>query len=242
MPITTAQDLVSFSLRAVGILGVGQTALAEDSSDALSALNGMIGIWNRKRWVIWHLLDVALTSTGAQSYSIGIGGDFNVPRPDRLEAAFFRQVITTQPNDVDYPLQILESREDYNRIALKTLVSWPAYIFYDSAFPLGRVYPYPVPQASIYELHLSIKDTLAPFTTYTQPINLPPEFIEALWTNLAIRLAAIYPGVQVPPAVEALAKASLATIRGANAQIARLGTPPGLARGNLYNIYSDQVY
>ena len=241
MPLTTPQGLITLALKSVGVLGVGQTALAEDFTDAYDVLNAMLGQWNRKRWLIWHLTDNALTSTGAQSYTVGPGGNFNIPRPDRLEAAFFRQIVSSQPNLVDYPLLILEAREDYNDIALKTLTSWPQYIFYDSAFPLGVVYPWPVPQASIFELHLTLKDTLVQFSSYYQAVNLPPEYTEAIWTNLTVRLSAIYPGSQLSPVIVALAKASLEVIRGANTQIPQLKMPLGMGQTGIYNIFSDQI-
>lgn len=239
--LTTAQDLVSFALRAAGVLGVGQTALPDDYEDAFRALNGMISIWNRQRWLVYHLLDVSLPSTGAQSYSVGPGGDFNVVRPDRLEAAFFRQIVQSNPNFIDYPLTIIPSRENYNDIALKTLTSWPQWIFYDSAWPLGFVYPWPIPQQAGYELHLTIKETLPAFTSWTQEINLPPEYIETLWTNLTMRLAPMYQFTP-SPVVVGLAKASLEVIRGANAQISVLRVPTWLTRGGIYNLYSDTVY
>lgn len=242
--LTTPQDICTFSLKAAGVLGVGQSALAEDFTDAFSALNAMLAIWNRNRWLIWHLIDAPLMSTGAQSYTVGPGGDFDIPRPDRLEAAFFRQIVQSQPNNIDYTLQILQSREDYNLIALKSLVSWPTYIFYDAAFPLGKVYPWPIPQASLYELHLSLTETLTAFTSYNQVINLPPEYFEALWTNLCLRLAAIYPGCAISQPVADLAKSSLEVLRVANTQIPLLRMPSGMpgGRGALYNIFSDQVY
>jgi hypothetical protein len=250
MPLTTPQSLINLTLRAIGVLGVGQSALPEDYSDCFDLLNGMLARWNRKRWLVWHLTDNAFVSTGALSYSVGPGGNFPVSiRPDRLEAAFFRQFVSSQPNKVDYPLQILESREDYNRIALKNLSSWPQFIFYDSAYSAndtppncGFVYPWPVPQASIYELHLTLKETLPQFTSYTQTVNLPPEYISATWSNLALEAAAIYPGSSVSQATIDVAKASLAAIRGANAQIPMLSMPAGLVRPALYNIYSDQTY
>lgn len=241
MPFNTPLDIVTFSLKAAGVLGVGQSALAEDFNDAFTALNGMLAIWQRKRWLIWHLTDNALVSTGAVSYTIGPGGNFNVARPDRLEAAFFRQFINSTPNQVDYPLEILESREDYNRIVLKTLPSLSRYVFYDSAYPLGVVYPWPVPQAGVYEIHLTLKETLNQFTSLNQQIALPPEYEEAMWTNLSIRLAPIYQ-FQVRPEVLALAKASLATIRGANTQVPRLTIPVYLNRPALYDANSDRFY
>lgn len=243
MPLQTPQDLISFSLRAIGILGVGQSALAEDYQDAFSALNGMMGMWNRSRWLIYHLIDVSKVSTGAQSYTVGPGGDFDVPRPDRLEAAFFRQFVSSQPNKVDYPLQLLEAREDYNQIALKTLTSWPSYIFYDAAIPLGVVYPWPIPQASTYELHLTLKATLPQFQSYVQSVNLPDEYTQTIWMNLAIILGTIYPGSVISDDLRRMAKGALETIRAENTQVPSLKLPGGLpGRGSKYNIYSDRIY
>ena len=242
MNLVSPQELITFALRATGVLGVGQTALAEDYTDAFAALNAMLGVWNRNRWLVYHLIDVPLVSTGAQSYTVGPGADFDTPRPDRLEAAFFRQFVTSQPNNVDYPLQIIQSREDYNLIALKTLHSWPTAIFYDSAYPWGVVYPWPVPQASIYEIHLSLKQIIGHFDSYVQDINLPEEYQEAIWTNLALRLGAIYPGSLISDDLRGLARASLETVRGANAQIPTLRLPSGITGRSRYNIFSDQVY
>lgn len=245
MPLTTPQSLISLSLRAAGVLGVGQTALAEDNSDAFDVLNGMMGQWNTKRWLIYHLIDIAVTTTGAMSYTVGPGCDFDVPRVDRLEAAFFRQYVSGVPGQtyVDYPLDILQSREDYNQIALKELRSWPEAIFFDAGNPTGTVYPVPIPlQNGTYELHLTLKDHLAQFADFTQQVNLPDEYTEALWANLTIRLCAIYPGAVLTPVVEGLAKASLSSIRVANTQIPRLRMPSAMVRPPLYNIFSGQVY
>lgn len=249
MPLTTPQEQIAFGLRAIGVLGVGQTALPEDFSDAFAALNGMIAGWNAKRWLVYHLVDVSVTTTGQTSYTVGPGGDYNVARPTRLEAAYIRQFINNAPNFVDYPLTILQSREDYSNIALKTMGTWPVAIFYDSDFPLGSAFPWPVPNGqvpvpppAIFELHLILKATLRQFDSYVQSINLPDEYTEAIWTNLAIRLAAIYPGSSLPEATLGLAKASLETIRTANAQIPRMEMPSGLTRRPLFNIYSNLTY
>jgi hypothetical protein len=237
----TAGDIVNAALKTAGLLGVGQTALDEDIADAFNQLNGMIGQWARRRWLMWHLIDVSIATTGATSYSVGSGGDFDVPRPDRLEDAYFRQLISTG-NNVDYSLDILEAREDYDKIDLKGLVSWPTKIFYDAAFPMGYVYPWPIPQSGVYELHLILKDTLNQFAATTTPVNLPPEYYEALWTNLALRLGASFPGAVITPYCVGLAKASLATIREANTQIPKLRMPKGITRRPLFNIYSGTTY
>lgn len=243
MSVTTAGDIIRLALKDSGVLGVGQTASAEDTQDAFDTLNLMLDEWNQKRWMIYHLLDVSVVSTGAQMYTIGVGGDFNTPRPDRLEdGCFYRQLLTSgSPNQIDYPLEILESREDYSRIGLKQLQTIPQYVFYDPDYPLGKVYPWPVPQAVRYEIHLAVKAQLSQFTSTAATIILPPVYLSALRWNLALRLRPMY---QLPPdmSVLALAKNSLNTIKNANAQIPRLRMPAGLGRGPLYNIYSDSNY
>jgi hypothetical protein len=90
--MTTALDLITGAMDDAGITGVGQTPLAEDTNKALNRLNAMIAQWSRRRWLVYHLTDIVFTGTGALSYSIGPGGDISVVRPDRIEAAFFRQL------------------------------------------------------------------------------------------------------------------------------------------------------
>lgn len=237
---TTPLDIINLALKNAGVLGVGQSAQAEDTNDAFTLMNFMLAQWSRKRWLVYHLIDVAFTSTGAQSYTVGPGQQFNCTRPDRIEAAFFRQVIPSQPNLIDYPLEIIESRETYNNIALKTLTSFPNYVFYDSAWPIGFLYPWPLPQADLYQVHISVKETLTQFTSLGQQINLPPEYYAALLYNLGERLIPMYK-LPPDPILTGLAKDALAVIRASNVQIPRLTLPAELVRPGIYNVYNDQI-
>lgn len=341
---TTAGDLVVQALKEAGVLGVGQTALAEDASDGLARLNWMLQEWERKRWLVYHLVTLGINpTTGAESYTVGpngqintsiqstwgaqgvslvvagagyavgdtirlsggspsngagilltvtqvnagavvdwvvselgsyvmplpasftqvatsgagVGARFNLPiwqvvesialagsvRPMRLESAFLRQIQNTQPNQVDYPLQIIQSREDYNRIRLKSLVSFPNSIFYDSDWPLGSIFPWPVPSANIYAVYVSVLQQLASFTNLSARINVPYEYYNAIVTNLALRLRSKY-GISASPGdpLPGNAKNALNVLRGANTQIATLQVPAGLGRAGIYNIFSDTFY
>lgn len=245
MALITPRSIIMLAAKATGVVGVGQSMLAEDVNDIFSAMQAMIAQWDKKRWLVYHLITRKIAMTTQQFYTIGPGQEFDVPRVDRLESAFFRQFVSDIPGQtyVDYPLGILQSREDYNQIALKELQSWPESVFLDSGFPTGKVFPYPIPAAGgTFELHLTIKATLNGFSSLDQNINLPEEYKEALWTNLSGRIAAMYPGMQISPAVVALAKASLSTIRMANSQIPRLDMPRSLVRPALYNVFSGQTY
>ena len=238
--MTTAGDMIALSFREAGVVGVGQQASAQDSNDALTVLNGMMGQWMKRRWLVYHLVDAICLGNGSLSYTVGPGGDFNITRPDKIEAAFFRQTVETVPNQVDYPLAPIWSREEYNDIALKSLNSFPQIYFYDSGWPLGNLFVWPLPSDQ-YEIHISIKDTLQTFPGLTTEVDLPPEYFEALHYNLAVRLRPLF---QLPPdqSIIQLAKLALNTIKNANAQVPSLEMPNDLIRGSNYNIYSDQQY
>lgn len=237
--MTTPADIIALALVDAGIVGQGQTASPEDTNNAFRRLNMMMSTWARKRWLVYHLIDVVKVSTGAQSYTLGPGGDFDTPRTDRIEAAFVRQLLPQSAQPVDYPLNVLTSREDYNRITLKSLGTWPYAVFYDSDWPMGRVYVWPEPAASQFEIHLSLKQPLNQFANLADNLNLPPEYEAAILHNLIVRLRSAY---QMPgdPVQVALAKDALNVLRGANTQIPTLRMPGALMGvRRAYNVFSD---
>jgi hypothetical protein len=235
----TPLDIITLALKKAGVVGVGQTPEAEDTNDAFSDLNMMLGQWSRRRWLVFHLVDVAKVSTGAASYTVGPGGDFNVARPDRIESAYVRSLQQPAPNRPDYPLSVVTSMEDYAAVGLKSIVGFPRRVFLDSGFPTGTLYPWPIPTTGLYEIHLLFKADLTGFANLTDDINLPPEYQEAILYNLAVRLAASYKE-PLDPVVVAIAKSSLNTVRSSNVQIATLKLPDDLVRSGAYNVYTDR--
>lgn len=238
--MSTVNDLLTLALIDSGVTGQGQIPSAEDIQNALTRVNYMIAQWNRKRWLIYNLTDVFVTTNGAETYSIGPGQNFDTPRPDRLEdGCFLRQLATAGQQQIDYPLQLLSSHEDYNRIRLKTMGTWPSIMFYDSNWPTGTIFAWPVPQANQYELHILVKHQLTAFVNLTDTISLPPEYEAALSYNLQVRLRVAY-RMPADPAMIALAKDALNVIRNANVQVPSMKMPPAvIGAQRAYNVYSD---
>lgn len=242
--------MLTLALKDAGVLGTGQTPNAEDMNDAFQRMNWMIAEWNRKRWLVYHLVDISCVSDGRSTpYLVGSAQDLDISvRPERVEAAFLRQLLNAPVSQVDYPLEILQSWEDYSRVAMKRLIpNFPNFVFYDTDWPIGKLYPYPFPQASIYELHILFKVVLAQVAALDTVIDLPNEYFQAIYLNMAVRLGTVYPMARDPTMLQqwqdlkGLARAALNTLRTGNSQIARLTMPPGLNRPGVYNIYSDQV-
>ena len=207
----------------------------------------MLQEWERKRWLVYQLNTYNVVSTGAQIYTFGPGGDLDTGvgsvRPAKLESGFLRQLTQSQPNQIDYPMRIMQSMEDYNRIALKQLMSFPGAMFLDPGWPLGNLYCWPVPQANIYGVFATVMQQLPQsFANLAVAFSLPYEYYSAMLYNLAMRVRSRY-GISTYPGdfLPGLAKNSLNVLRGANTTIAALNLPD-LGRPGLYNIFSDQNY
>ena len=92
----TGNDIVNSAFKKAGLLGIGQTLDASDAVDGLADLNDMLAQWRRKRWMVYHLLDLSFTSDGRTTpYTIGPAGNFVIdPRPARIESGFIRQIVS----------------------------------------------------------------------------------------------------------------------------------------------------
>jgi hypothetical protein len=235
--VTTPIELINLALKQSGVLGVGQTASAEDTQDAFKIMNMMLAQWQTDRFLVYHLVTNSKVCTGQMSYSIGIGGDFNIPRPDRISSAFVRLTVQSFPNQVDYPLTLLQAREDYNRIAVKGQGAMPTALFYDSAYPLGNLYPWSVPDNQ-YTLFITTYAQLQQFASVADDIVMPPQYEEAIMWNLAGRLRPMY-GMQPDQTINKLAMASINTLQGSNTQVPTMTVDPILTSRGKYNVYSD---
>ena len=241
--MTTVNDVLTEGLKKSGVLANGQTMDGGDMVSALADFNDMIAQWNTQRWMTWDLLTLGFISTGANNYTVGPGGNFSVAvRPDRLESAFQRQLVASGLN-VDTPLEIIPSQEEYNRLSLKGLISFGQYVFLDSAYPTATLYLYPIPNATIYEIFITIKNAI-PVFTITQlgtTLSIPPQYIAAIKFNLAKRYRQAYgKGLRPDQELNTLAKSSLDIVKQSNLQIPELVMPNALIKSSGYNILSDQ--
>lgn len=155
--MTTARDVITLAMKEAGVLGVGQSLLAEDINDGFKLLNNMLAQWQKRRWLVPNLIDISAVGNSKISNLIGPGQYYNSARPDKIQAAYFKQ-ITGQAgsNQVSYMLRQIWSYENYAEIQLKNLTTWPSCFFYDAAFPHGNVFVWPIPDQT-YEIHLIVK-------------------------------------------------------------------------------------
>ena len=150
-------------MKEAGVLGVGQTLLAEDVNDGFTYLKRMVAQWQKKRWLVPSLLDISTVGNSNKSNPIGPGQFWNAPRPDKIQGGYIVQ-LNTGTTPVSLPLYPIFSYEDYIQISIKNLNSLPDHFFYDAKFPIGNVFIWPIPTPN-YEVHLLVKSQLGFSTT-----------------------------------------------------------------------------
>lgn len=224
MPIVTCIDMIASAQRTAGIQGVGQTPLAEDVNDAFDLLCEITENWRRERFMAWKNVEEVLPSTGAQLYPLA-------DRPPRLDGVYARLISgatgTYNAGPVDFPLVVLNSQTEYNNISLKSLTTFPTAAWYSPDFPFSTVWPWPIPPAHQFDLHVFYRGGLPTYTKLTDPLGLPPEYVKALRYELAILLQVNY-SAPVNPALIKILNGTLATVKATNARVASLQMPAAL--------------
>lgn len=211
--MTTALQIIESSARKIGVLGDGETATDTFAATALSSLNAMLDSWQLERLAVYQIVQVSNTWPAATtSRTIGTSGNFTQQRPVRIESAF-----VVGSDSVWTEVTVLQRREEYDSIPVKSTQSTlPEFLYMDPAYPLGIIYLYPVPSASL-TLKLNTWQTLQSFAALTTDLALPPGYLRAIEFNFAVELHSDYPSLPLPASIIKIATESKANIKTVNA-------------------------
>lgn len=235
----TGLDLVSGSLRVLGVLATNEQPTAAEANNALQSLNDMIDSWSNERLTIYSIVrEVFALVGGQQTYTFGSGGNFNSARPVLIENALL-QLPGSNPI-VEIPVDIL-NKDQYSGALIKTLMSaFPLCLYNDDSFPLANINVYPVPSAACNLVLYSAKP-LTQIASLTTTIILPPGYQRAIKYNLVIDLAPEY-GRPVKPEVVEIANSSKASIKRRNSKTLYLQVDDALRpRPAVFNWYTGGV-
>lgn len=174
----TAREHIKTAMRLIGALASGENPSADEASDALAALNRMLGSWANDGLLVYQKTRETFSLTVSQQIrTIGSGGNFDTSRPVLLLGA---GIIS---NSIEYPVDLINI-DQWAEIPDKSTTSdLPTKIYYEPESPLGKLYFWPVPSAAKSIALYSNK----PFSTLTleTEISYPTGYDAAIVSNLA---------------------------------------------------------
>lgn len=237
-----ATGLITDSLKDLGVVAAGETPTPEDLADGLTALQRLCDALGAERLsMAQNNRSVVSLVNGTQSYTIGTGGAFNIPRPLWIDGC---GCLTTASGVVnETPVTILTEKQ-YAAIGIKALSNaLVEAIYYDYAWTagLGNIIVWPYPNVSGLQLALYVPQPVSTFADLTTSYTFPPAVGEMLEYNLARRLMVKYPRAQAIPQLLELAAESWTRVQDANIHPELLSVDLGLAGQGRYRILSDSV-
>lgn len=187
--MATANDLIEHAALKLGAKMTGEALTADEANDSLDILNSMLDAWAIDGFLVYQIVQDSYSwASGNASRTIGSGGNLNGARPVRIESGTcFRD-----SSNVDYPVAIVRDRATYDSLVSKTdTTTFPEILYYDTAYPLGTIYVYPVPSSTL-TLKLNHWQTLQNFASLTTDLALPKGYQWCIEHNLAVALAPVF--------------------------------------------------
>jgi len=223
-----AVDLITSSARLAGILASGETLQGNEPADCLDILQTMVDEWQADGLKIFTInINTFPFVLGTQTYTLGTGGNFNIPRPAKIHRMGC-QILSnpTQPSEV--PITMLDD-DGWANVRVKNIAgSYPLFCYDDGAFPLRNLSFWVIPGLASNVVIYSWQ----PLSTFPDlaitDVNFPPAYKQAIKYNLALRLAPEF-DIQPKPDVMMEAAASLATLKEINLPQPILRCDPGLS-------------
>jgi hypothetical protein len=190
--IITAQAIIDQALRLIGVLGVGTEVTAQEYTDCLQQLNLMVDRWNLTDLLVYstnpHVFPLV---PGKQSYKLGTGGDFDMPRPARIDRISI-QYPNSSNQPIELPIDADFDLEAWQSIVVKNISSqFPLYCWNNTGFPFMELNFWPIP-AGPASVVLYTWDMMPFVAALADNVELPTGYSDAIIYNLAIRLSQMF--------------------------------------------------
>jgi hypothetical protein len=238
----TQQDLITAALTEIGVNSVGEVLSADDLRQGSTVLTGMLDSWNAERLYPFATQRVVLVpAVLKQTYTLGSGGDLNVPRPAKITR--YGVINLSNPiQPLELPLDSLTEAQ-WRSIPVKNIASaLPQRVWDDQQFPLRNLNFWPIPNVQVNFVVYQWA-ALSTWPDYVTDVTFPPGYQEAIRYSLAIRLAPSFgAAAMVTQTLMGLAAAAVNRVKAMNAPLIDLVCDPMLQspESGHYNWLTDQ--
>jgi hypothetical protein len=222
MPSATLTTIANSAAQYLGVLDSGEALSTQQVADALAAMNNLIDQWGTDALMVYSEVRSVQTLVAAtQSYTIGTGQAFNVPRPAAIAAAAL--INAAGPGN---EVEVCSARR-WAELPDRQSQSYAVrHLFYDRGYPTGNIFVSPVPLGSGLTLELLSYSPLTSFPDTSTSETIPAGYLRLMELGLAIELAPQY-DMTVSPALQRNYNDAIARVRNLNAQMLGVEPPAG---------------
>ncbi len=236
MPALTGLELVSGAFQLLNVYMPGESIPAPDGDVARIAANDLLSEWSQRRMMIpaiarlrFDLVSGTAANKGGPTnpYTIGIGADFDTPRPANQKSITAANLILTDPgppNEVRVALGIYTD-DAYAANQIPGMLSGqPTALYYNPTYAVsdwGSISLWPVPDVNTNDLELFVEQAVAQFADLSTTYYVPPGLPRALKFNVAQALEGTY-GKRMTDQQNKIAVSSLGTFKRSNIKLTDL--------------------
>jgi len=225
----TPRTIITRSLKRIGALAAGETADADDVTDALALLNAMRDSWNAQVQIPPVMTRTPYTLTANDgSYTVGpSGADLTGPRPTPQNLGAARVILVGETRELT--LDVL-SRQRYIAEPDKTLTdTFPRRLYLEPTVPVSTITLLPIPTTAV-ALILYVNSLVTSFS-----IDTSYDFKEGYELAFELELSRLLLNPYGRPAPEGLredAREAVAVVKRTNEDVDELRCDHALTGGS----------
>lgn len=238
----TFLTIATQAMNRLGVIAAGETPSTGDATLCLDAMNQLLDQWQSVNLLLYAEVRTTWNIVASQvSYSVGTGGDVNIPRPVYVDRCSY--VLTTQTP----PLEIqMSPYTDFTwaQVSLKSLTSnLPINYYYNLTYPLATLYLWPIPTQANLQGVLYTRTQVAQLAALNTSVSLPNGWQRMMVTNLAVEVAPMFFKEPSKTLLEQ-AKNSMAAVKRSNNRNVDLQTPSGalIQTGNTGGFWNHAAF
>ena len=184
----TRDQLLTASIRKLGVLAEGQSPTAQNIADATIALNSTIAEFRSIGMPLWARAEYTFTPTTG-TYTIGVGYTLATPAPIKL-----LQAVLTASSNSKIDMEVM-ARDDFLILPGSSTGS-PLKINYRPGINTGTISLWPTPDSTnTSTVTLVYQRPFEYFTSGTETLDFPEEWYNAIIYKVAVLIA---PEWQIP--------------------------------------------
>jgi len=235
----TVLGIITDAMQDAGIIASNEVPNATDGQKAFRLLNRMLDADSTEDLMIYQIAEEVFNLiSGQQTYSMGLGGDFNTSRPVNITEIYMRDT-----NGNDLPVNLLEYQEYANIISKQVPATIALSAWCNSGSTNWEISFWPIPAQTSYRAVVWSWKPLSSFTALTDNISFPPGYEDYIESNLAVKCCIAF-NIPVPTALAEWAASAKNKIKKINVNVPILGMPQNLTNGRASSTFpiSPHIY